>query len=281
MNGGVIITGASSGIGRACALHLDQRGFQVLATVRKQDDALALEHAGSDRLTPLLLDVTDEDAPARLRAAVDEELRDAPLRGVVNNAGIGAGGPLETIDVDELRKTLEVNAIAPIAIAQALIPRLRESRGRVVNMSSIGGRISQPFLGPYSASKYALEALSDALRRELQPWGIHVALIEPGNVKTRIWEKGASMVEEVRASASEDELRLYGRNLDRMERFTRLADRTGAKPERVAKVVEHALTSDRPRVRYLVGPDARVQLALARALPTRVFDRMMGRIAGS
>jgi NAD(P)-dependent dehydrogenase (short-subunit alcohol dehydrogenase family) len=148
-------------------------------------------------------------------------------------------------------------------------------------MSSIGGRVAQPFLGPYSASKYALEALSDALRMELRPWGIHVALIEPGNVKTRIWEKGRSLVDEARARGTDEELRLYGRNLDRMERVTRLADRTGAPPQRVANAVAHALTADRPRVRYLVGPDARLLLALARALPTRAFDRMLGRVAGS
>lgn len=275
----VVVTGASSGIGRACALDLDRRGFRVLATVRKQDDADALKREASGRLTTLILDVTDGGAPAQIRAAV--EAADAPLRGVVNNAGVASGGPLETIDLDAVRQAFEVNTFAPIAVTQALVPALRSSRGRVVNMSSIGGRIGQPFLGPYSGSKYALEALSDSLRRELQPWGIRVVLIEPGTMKTRIWDKGTAMVDEVRSGANAEELRLYGRNLDRMQRVTRLANRTGAPPERVARAVAKALTSDHPRTRYLVGPDAHVLLALDRLLPTRAFDRLMARIAGS
>jgi NAD(P)-dependent dehydrogenase (short-subunit alcohol dehydrogenase family) len=274
----VVVTGASSGIGRVCALDLDRRGFHVIATLRKESDADALRKDASSRLTTLILDVTDDDAPARIRAAV--EAANAPLRGVVNNAGVAGGGPLETIDLDAVRQTFEVNTFAPIAITQALLPLLRASRGRIVNISSVGGRLSQPFLGPYSGSKYALEALSDALRRELHPWGIRVVLIEPGSIKTRIWEKGGSMVDDVREAASEEELGLYGRNLDRMQQVTRFADRTGAPPERVARVVAKALTADNPRARYLIGPDAWFQLALARLLPTRTFDRLMAWIAG-
>jgi NAD(P)-dependent dehydrogenase (short-subunit alcohol dehydrogenase family) len=164
-----------------------------------------------------------------------------------------------------------------VAVTQAFIPRLRASRGRVVNISSIGGRVAQPFLGPYSASKFGLEALSDALRRELLPWGIHVALIEPGNVKTRIWEKGTSQLEEFRARATEEQMRLYGGNLGRMEKMIEMADRNGVAPEKVAGAVAHALTADRPRTRYLVGPDARVQLSIDRALPTRLVDRLYAR----
>ena len=129
-------------------------------------------------------------------------------------------------------------------------------------MSSVGGRIAQPFLGPYSASKYALEAIGDVMRRELLRFGIHVALIEPGNIKTRIWEKGASQVQEFRGRATEEQLRLYGRNIEQMEKVIRFADRTGASPDKVARAIAHALTADRPRARYLVGADARVQLAV-------------------
>ena len=278
---GIVVTGTSSGIGREIALDLDRRGFRVFAGVRREEDAEAIRAEGSDRLTPLLLDVTDADAIAAARDTVEGELGGQPLRGLVNNAGIGVGGPLETIDIDDLRRQLEINTVAPIAVTQAFLPLLRASRGRVVNISSVGGRVAQPFLGPYSASKYALEALSDVLRRELRPWGIHVALIEPGNVKTRIWEKGTSQVEEIRARANPEELALYGRNLDRMDRVIKLADRTGAPPAKVSKAVVHALTADRPKPRYLVGVDARLQLALVNGLPTRAADRLLAFMAGS
>jgi len=281
MAGGVVITGVSSGIGRAAALELDRRGYRVFGGVRKQEDADAISADASERFTPLILDVTDADAITRARETVDAALGDEPLAGVVNNAGVGSGGPIEALDIDDLRRTLEINAVAPVAVTQAFIPRLRASRGRVVNISSIGGRISQPFLGPYSASKYALEALSDVMRRELRPWGIHVALVEPGNVKTRIWEKGQSQVDEMRASAGEEIMERYGANLARMEKFIKLAERNGVEPEKVAKVIAHALTSERPRTRYLVGVDARVQLAIDKALPTRAADRLFGKMLGN
>jgi NAD(P)-dependent dehydrogenase (short-subunit alcohol dehydrogenase family) len=253
----------------------------VFGGVRREEDAEAIRRDASERFTPLLLDVTDAGAIARARDTVERELGSEPLAGVVNNAGVGSGGPIEAIDMDELRRALEVNAIAPVAVTQAFIPRLRASRGRVVNISSIGGRIAQPFLGPYSASKYALEALSDTMRRELRPWGIRVALIEPGNVKTRIWEKGQSQVDELRASAGEEMMQRYGANIDRMERFIKLAERNGVEPEKAAKVIAHALTSPRPRTRYLVGVDARVQLAMEKGLPTRATDRLFSKIMGS
>src|SRR3954470_16636677 len=197
MAGGIVVTGVSSGIGRAAALELDRRGYRVFGGVRIPEDGESVRSEASERFMPLILDVTDTDAISRARETVERELGSEPLVGVVNNAGVGSGGPMEALDVDELRKTLEINTVAPVAVTQAFIPRLRASRGRVVNISSIGGRIAQPFLGPYSASKFALEALSDTMRRELRPWGVQVALIEPGNVKTRIWEKGRSQVEEL------------------------------------------------------------------------------------
>jgi NAD(P)-dependent dehydrogenase (short-subunit alcohol dehydrogenase family) len=272
------VTGASSGIGRACALDLDRRGFRVFAGVRSEEDAEALRREGTH---PVMLDVTDAEAIAALRETVERELGADRLVGIVNNAGIGTGGPLEALDLDALRRTLEVNTVAPIAIAQQFIPRLRADRGRVVNVTSIGGRIAQPFLGPYSASKFGLEALSDVMRRELLPWGIHVAAIEPGNVKTRIWEKGTRQIDDVLAHMTDEQRRLYAGNIERMGKLVELAQRTGAKPERVAKAIVHALTADRPRARYLVGVDARVQLAIDRLLPTRLGDRVMSRLAGS
>jgi NAD(P)-dependent dehydrogenase (short-subunit alcohol dehydrogenase family) len=278
---GVVITGVSSGIGHATALELDRRGYRVFGGVRRTEDADALRRETSDRFTPLLLDVTDGDAITRARDEVDNALGEEPLAGVVNNAGIGSGGPIEALDVDELRRTLEVNAVAPVAVTQAFIPRLRAARGRVVNVSSVGGRVAQPFLGSYSASKFALEALSDAMRRELRPWRIHVALIEPGNVKTRIWEKGRSQVDELRASAPAEIMERYGANVARVEKLIKLAERNGVEPGKVAGVIAHALVSDRPRARYLVGVDARVQLAIEKALPTRVGDLLFAKMLGS
>jgi NAD(P)-dependent dehydrogenase (short-subunit alcohol dehydrogenase family) len=278
VSGGVVVTGASSGIGRACALDLERRGFRVFATVRGQEDADALATA---RIAPLLVDVTDADAVARLHETVDRELGSEPLAGVVNNAGIGVGGPIEAIAIDELRRQFEVNTFAPVAVTQGFIPRLRESRGRIVNMSSVGGRVAQPFLAPYSGSKFALEAISDAMRRELLPWGVHVALVEPGNVKTRIWEKGERQVDDILAGMTEEQLALYRRNVEQARRLVHFAERTGAKPERVARAVAHALTAQRPRTRYLVGPDARMQVLVDRMLPTRLVDRLLARVTGS
>jgi NAD(P)-dependent dehydrogenase (short-subunit alcohol dehydrogenase family) len=281
MAAGVVITGVSSGIGQAAAFDLDRRGFRVFGGVRREEDADAIRSHASERFTPLLLDVTDAGAIARARETVDEQLGSDPLAGVVNNAGIGSGGPIEALDMDELRRTLEVNAVAPVAVTQAFIPRLRASRGRVVNISSVGGRVAQPFLGPYSASKFALEALSDTMRRELRQWGIRVALIEPGNVKTRIWEKGHSQLDEMRASVGEEMLQRYAKGIQRMEKFIELAERNGVEPQKVADAIAHALTSGRPKTRYLIGPDARVQLAMEKGLPTRTTDRLVAKIMGS
>jgi NAD(P)-dependent dehydrogenase (short-subunit alcohol dehydrogenase family) len=278
MAGGVLVTGASTGIGRACARELSSRGFRVFAGVRKEEDA---ESVRADGLEPLMLDVADADAIARARETIERELGETPLAGIVNNAGVGVGGPIETLAIDDLRHQFEINTIAPVAVTQAFIPHLRRSRGRIVNMSSVGGRVGQPFLAPYSGSKFALEAISDSMRRELLPWGIHIALVEPGNVSTPIWDKGMARVEEVRSTATPETLRLYGRNIDRMEKLVKLADKRGVAPEKVARAVAHAMTSSRPRTRYLVGADARVQLAIDRVLPTRVADRLFSKIAGS
>lgn len=280
-HGGVLVTGSSTGIGRACALDLDRRGFRVFAGVRRQEDGAALQAQAAGRLVPVMLDVTDAGSIAAARETLERELAQEPLAGVVNNAGVAVGGPLEALAIDDLRRQLELNTIAPVAVTQAFIPLLRRSHGRVVNMGSISGRVSQPFLAPYSASKFALGAISDALRGELLPWGIHVALIEPGTVKTPIWDKAGAQVEAFRATATPEQRALYDRNLDAMERLVRFAKRTGSKPERVARAVAHALTSDHPRARYLVGVDARAQLAIGKLLPTRATDRLFARVAGS
>jgi len=274
MSGGVVITGASTGIGEATALKLDAAGFRVFAGVRKAEDGERLQAKASDRLRVIQpLDVADQDSIARAAAQVESELGGEPLRGVVNNAGIATGGPLEALDLDDLRSTLEVNSIAPVAVAQAFLPMLRRSQGRIVNISSIGGRVAQPFAGPYIASKHALEAINDVLRLELIEWDIDVIAIEPGTIATPIWEKGSSQAGEVLGKMAPRMRELYGKRLEKFSKVLERQTKRGAPPEKVADAVQKALTAGRPRARYLIG-DAYVLLALKTVLPTRLLDRV-------
>ena len=274
--GAVLISGASTGIGRACAEHLDSLGFTVLAGVRKESDADSLRGGGSGRTRPLMLDVTDSDSIASAMRTVGEAFP-AGLAGLVNNAGISVGGPLEFVPIDEWRRQLEVNLIGPVAVTQAALPALRKARGRIVNMTSIGGRLASPFLGPYNASKYALEAVNDVLRLELRQFGIEVAAVEPGAVVTPIWEKGRALAEHATATMPAEALEFYGAGFEAMSKFISLGERTGVPALEVARAVEHALTASRPKTRYVVGRDAKIRLLLTRLLPTRVMDRIVAR----
>ena len=266
MSGTVIVTGASTGIGRATALHLAALGFRVLAGVRREEDGVAL----GPSVEPMLLDITDDAQVANTAEAAHDE----GLTGLVNNAGIGVGGPLETLALDDLRRQLEVNLVGHVAMTQAALPLLRQTGGRIVNIGSVGGRMALPYLGPYSASKAAMRSLTDSLRMEVRQFGIRVALIEPGAIATEIWRKGGESVEELDRELDDEERRLYGGALAAMPKVLRRMASGAIPPERVAKVVEHALTAPRPRPRYLVGPDAHVQAALVRLGP-RVTDRLI------
>ena len=190
--GAVVITGASTGIGRVCAFHMDKLGFRVFAGIRNESDGRSLIEGSAGRITPLLIEVTDSVSALAAADRVAGAVGSAGLSGLVNNAGIVVAGPLEFLPLSELRKQFEVNVLGQIAVTQAFLPLLRQARGRIVNMSSIAGRVAFPYIGPYSASKYALEAISDALRIELLPWGISVSVIEPGDVATPIWKKSTS-----------------------------------------------------------------------------------------
>ncbi|MBV9213228.1 MAG: SDR family NAD(P)-dependent oxidoreductase [Actinobacteria bacterium] len=276
--GAVVITGSSTGIGRACALHLAASGFQVFAGVRRQEDGDALQREATGTLDPLLVDVTDGSAIAAARERVEASVTSAGLAGLVNNAGIAVSGPLEFVPIDDLRRQLEVNLLGHVAVTQAFLPLIRRARGRIVNVTSVGGRVANAFLGPYQSSKWALEALTDVLRKELRPWGIHVAAIEPGAIATPMWEKGADEGSEILERLPAEGHQLYGKAIRRMvDVAARLGER-GAPPERVASAVEHALTARRPRPRYLVGVDARVQVALNRLLPARANDALEARL---
>jgi NAD(P)-dependent dehydrogenase (short-subunit alcohol dehydrogenase family) len=271
----VVITGASSGIGKACALRLDELGYRVFAGVRRAEDAERLAHAASNRLVPLMLDVTDPEAIRVAVERVGEALGAEPLVGLVNNAGIAVGGPLEFVPLDDLRKQLEVNVVGTVAMAQAFLPLLRRGGGRIVQMGSVSGRFASPFLGPYSASKFALEALSDALRVELRPWGIHVSIIEPGVIATPIWRKSLAAADEALAEMPPALEELYGQTLGAVRR--EVQGLHGIPAARVADAVVHALTAARPRARYhVVGPSARLRLALS-YLPTRLRDWIVAR----
>lgn len=271
----VVVTGASTGIGETTALRLAREGFDVFAGVRKPADAERLRAAG---LEPLTLDVTDA---AAISVAV-EEVRGAVgargLHGLVNNAGIAVSGPVEHVPLDEWRRQLEINVVGQVATIQAFLPLIRAARGRIVNVSSIGGRIALPLAGPYAASKFALEAISDTLRRETRGHGIQVALIEPGGVKTPIWDKGLAEADERQAQMPPEGEALYGDLIRAMRReVDRIANDTGMEPEQVADRIVHALTARRVRTRYLIGGDARLRWAAAKRLPDRAFDALVAR----
>jgi NAD(P)-dependent dehydrogenase (short-subunit alcohol dehydrogenase family) len=263
----VVVTGASSGIGLASALRLARAGWRVYGGVRTSTDADALRAHG---VHPLELDVTDAEQVATAAEAVGDE-----LSGLVANSGIAVAAPLELVPLDELRRQLEVNVVGQVAVAQAFLPALRRSRGRLVLMGSIGGRSALPFLGPYAASKHALEAFADVLRVELEPWGVVVSIVEPASVKTAIWTKGAAQADALRESIPPERDELYAARIARF-RDVALKRGPGIDPDVVARAVERALSSTRPKARYLVGRDAHLRAWIER-LPTRLRDRVLAK----
>lgn len=273
-----MITGASTGIGYASALHLSSLGFQVFAGVRRDADAERLRHANGS-IEPLKIDVTDQ---ASIDAAA-QRVREATggrIAGLVNNAGIAVPGPLEYLPMDEFRRQIEVNLTGQVAVTQGFLPMLRPTRGRIVNIGSIGGRVGLPLLGPYAASKHAMEGLTDSLRRELRPAGIEVSIIRPGPIATEIWERGNNTADELldRMPAAEQQ---YGPAIAAARAGAQERMKEAIPPQEVAEVVAHALTSDKPRTRYLVGRRAKLLAVFATVLPDRVFDRLIERMGKS
>ena len=278
-----LITGASTGIGRATALHLSRQGWTVLAGVR--DDTAGerlLEDAGSDgRLKPLPLDVTDAEqighAATRVADAGGASASGA-LDALVNNAGIGVGGPLELVTPEDMRRQFDVNVHGQVAVTQALLPALRRARGRLLFTSSIGGRVATPFVAPYSASKHAIEAIADALRVELRGSQVQVALIEPGSVATPIWDKGRADADSV--SVPPELESQYGHVVPALRKVIDDTAKRGVPPELVAETIARALGARRMRTRYVVGRDARMQLIMKTLLPDKAFDRIVERFLG-
>lgn len=276
----VLVTGASTGIGRATALRLAAAGWRVFAGVRRDADGRALADASAGSLTPVVLDVTD---PAQIAAAADaiaDAVGGAGLAGLVNNAGIARGGPVEYLPVDDWRLQFEVNLFGQVAVTQAMMPLLRDARGRIVFIGSNSGRISTPMMAPYGASKFAIEALAASMRLELRPWGMKVVVVEPGAVKTAIWDKGRALADELEAVMPADAASRYGDQIAAIRKGIETQDRTGIPADRVAAVVEKALTADRPRARYQVGIDSHVSAAASRVLPDRLLDVAVAKLAG-
>lgn len=270
----VLITGAGRGIGQAVALRQAAAGWDVYAGVR--DSASGKRLAATDKhITPVELDVTD----ATQIAALPEQLPER-LDAVVNNAGIALLGPVEALALDDLRRQLEVNVIGQVAVTQAVLPMLRAGTGRVVFISSVNGRISVPMEGAYCASKFALEGLADALRVELRPWRIHVTIVEPGPIDTGPWHEIQNQIDEMQERMWPEHRHLYARHTAGMRRSTNVLQRRAAPVDLAARAVERALTARRPRLRYLVGIDARAMIAMQSITPARLLDAASARIGG-
>jgi NAD(P)-dependent dehydrogenase (short-subunit alcohol dehydrogenase family) len=269
----VLITGASSGIGVACALHLDQLGWNVFAGVRTQQDIEALQYKASSRLTPLLLDVTDTGSITAAVQTITAAVGATGLAGLINNAGIVVVGPLECLPIDELQAQFAVNVLGLMAITQAFLPLLRQGKGRIVNMGSLAGKVAFPLWGSYSASKFAVEALTDSLRMELLPWHVMVSLVEPFVIATPLWKKIAQRASEKRI---ENAQRLYGPLLNYVVESIPRTGQNGLPADNVAKAVIHALTTKTPKTRYVVTKSSlSLMIRLLRVLPDKMRDRLL------
>ncbi len=269
----VLITGASRGIGRTTALRLAEAGWDVYGGVRRSSDGDELRKE-SPRITPVILDITD----AEQVAALPEQI--PTLDGLVNNAGSAFYGPIEGLPIDDFRKQIEVNLIGQVAVTQALLPRLRESRGRIVFTSSLSGRVATPLTGAYNASKFALEATADALRLELRPWRIRVSLVEPAQVATAIWQNAEADLDAAEKALPADAQALYRGHFAGFRKTIPLSQKMAAPVDDVARSIEKALTARRPRARYIVGLGPRAQLVMSSASPTPVRDAVLRKALG-
>ncbi|MYV97278.1 SDR family oxidoreductase [Streptomyces sp. SID3343] len=276
---GVVITGASSGLGEVCALHLSRVGFHVFAGVRRPEDGERLRVAATGRLTPVIVDVTDEKSVQAAVYEVTESAGEAGLWGLVNNAGIAVTAPLECVPSELMRRQLDTNVTGQLLVIQGFLPLLRAGAGRIVNVTSGLGNIAIPYLGAYAAAQFAKEALSDALRRELAPQRIPVAVVQPGAVLTPLWDKMSGAGNRALESVPEPVRELYRSTFPRfMETNETSARSSRTTPDDVARVVFRALVAERPRTRYHVGRDATGSRVLARLLPDRAIDRILGGI---
>lgn len=270
----ILVTGAAKGIGHACVERLARAGHHVYTGVRRTEDGEALQNTVPGRISPVLLDVTNAEQIAGAVEQIRATIGDDPFAGIVNNAGIAVAGPLEFLPIDELRRQLEVNVIGQVAVTQALMPLIRRSHGRIVNIGSVAGRSAMPFMGPYSASKFALEAITDALRVELMNWNIHVSIIEPGVIATPIWDTSVNAALKMMERMPPQLIEYYGPVLNALQKRALGGTVGGLPPDNVARVVEHALFAAKPKTRYVVGRSARLRLVVEQ-LPDRMRDRLI------
>lgn len=264
----VVVTGCSTGIGRATALHLAGLGHRVFAGVRRSDDGQALVEEAGTGIVPLVIDVSQS---ASIAAAV-ATLREAGcthLHGLVNNAGIGIGGPMEGLSADRWRQQFEVNVFGQVAVTQALLPLLRPAKGRIVFVSSVAAFTRPPFMGPYAASKAALDSIAGSWRQELASWDLGVSVVRPGVTRTAIWGKSDALADELLAEVSPDVHGLYEEEIAAMRRGLRANGTAGVAPEVVARAIAHALFARRPRAAYNVGSDTKAARVLEWLLPER------------
>ncbi|MBN1394229.1 MAG: SDR family NAD(P)-dependent oxidoreductase [Pirellulales bacterium] len=276
----ILITGASTGIGKACAVELDRRGFRIFAGVRSDEAAERLRAEASERLTPVRLDVTDAAEIAAAAERVSAAVGNAGLAGLVNNAGISVPGPWELLPIEAIREQLEVNFIGQVAVTRAFLPLLRKGRGRVVNISSINGGMAIPYLGAYSASKFALEAFNDSLRNEVRNFGIRVASVAPGAIDTPIWSKSEKLADRLSSGVDPQAYALYQSDLEAMRRAAERSARGAAPVGRAVKAVIHALTAKRPKTHYYLGWDVRFCFKILKMVSDRFRDRIVRRLMG-
>jgi NAD(P)-dependent dehydrogenase (short-subunit alcohol dehydrogenase family) len=273
-----VVTGASSGLGLAITQELARRGFHVLAGVRKQQDA---ERLAGENVEPVIVDITDEEQVAALADRVDQDPRGRRLGALVNNAGVALNAPAEAIPLAEWRRHFDVNLFGHVAVVQALLPALiAGGDGRLVNVSSIGGRVAFPTYGAYAAAKFALEGFSDALRREVGRLGVKVIVIEPGNIATPMWGKGMAIMDELAANMTADQHARYGDLVAAMRKQAEAREGGGIQPLDAAKVIADAIQSRKPRTRYRVGRDAKLVAVVSGLLSDRAFDRFVARNLG-
>lgn len=276
----ILITGCSTGIGRATALRFAGKGYRTFAGVRKESDAESLTSADtSGNLEPVFVDVTDEQQIRALAQHLESAVGEQGLNGLVNNAGYGEGAPLEFLDPAVARRVMDINVIGPLLVTQAVLPLIRKARGRIVTIGSIGGKVVSPINGIYSMSKHAIEAFNDALRMELAPHGVSVSLIEPGPISTPMLNGVPAMVEEVSKTLPPEARELYGDQIESTARYFRKMGERAEPPDAVAEVIEHAMESPRPKTRYLVTTDAKSAAFMRWLLPDRLFDRAVAMMA--
>lgn len=275
----ILVTGASTGIGEDCAITLARMGYRVYAGVRRSLDAHRMDHM-YPLLNAVYIDVTNASHIAETVRRIETETEGRGLYALVNNAGIAVAGPLEFLPIDEFRRQMEVNVTGLLAMTQACLPMLRRNHGRIVNIGSTSGRMATPFTGAYAASKFAVEAITDTLRRELDGTGIAVSVVEPGAIATPIWEKSSNLAEHLAQNMPPAAQEHYARHFDAMRKALAETVKRASPTKCVSDAVVHAITAQQPRTRYVVGSSARTQMFMARFLPDRLVDHLVLKFMG-